>query len=75
MKAAPEVYHLHLHPVLVCELRMLIFAPIGQKLLVSSGEEIAHAILAGTQDSSNPTQYVQLWNIQLAKSTSQKQDM
>ena len=25
-----EVYHLHLRPVLVCELDMLIFAPIGQ---------------------------------------------
>ena len=27
-----EVYHLHLRPVLVCELDMLIFAPMEQKL-------------------------------------------
>ena len=32
---------------------MLIFAPIGQKLHVSSGEQIARAILGGKQDSSN----------------------
>ena len=52
---------------------MLIFAPIEQKLHVSSGEQIAHAMLAGTQDSSNPAQYVPLWNLQLG-SSSQKQD-
>ena len=64
-----------IRPVLVCELETLIFAPIRQKLHVSSGERIAHAILAGTQDSSNPTQNVPLWSIQLEKSTSQKLDM
>ena len=42
----PEVYYLRLHPVLACELDMLIFDPIDQKLHVSSGEQIAHAILA-----------------------------
>ena len=67
-----EVYHFHLRPVLVCELDMLIFAPMEQKLHVSSGEQIAHAILAGTQDSSNPTQHVPLWSTKLEKSTSEK---
>ena len=70
-----EVYHLRLRPVLVCELDMLIFAPIEKKLHVSSGEQIAHATFAGTQDSSSPTQYVTLWSTQLEKSTSQKLDM
>ena len=68
-------YHLHLRPVLVCELDMLILAPMEQKLHVSSGEQIAHEILAGTQDTSNPTQYVELRSTQLEKSTSQKLDM
>ena len=56
MQVAPdeqEVSHLHLRPVLVCELKMLIFAPIEQKLHVSSGDPTAHGTLAGTQDSSN----------------------
>ena len=75
MQVAPEVYHPRLRPVLVCELDMLVFAPIERKLHVSSGEQIANAILAGMQDSSSPTQYVQLWNSQLKKSTSQKLDM
>ena len=46
--------HFHFHHVLVYELDMLIFVPILQTLHVSSGEETAHTILAGTQDSSNP---------------------
>ena len=50
-----EVHHLHLFPVLVRELDMLIFARIKQKLHVSSGEWIAHAIWDDTQDSSCPT--------------------
>ena len=75
MQVAQEVYHLRLRPVLECELDMLIFAPIERKLHVSLGEQIANPILAGTQDSSSPTQYVQLWNSQLKKSTSQKLDM
>ena len=37
---------------------MLTFAPKEQKLYVSSGEQTAHAISAGTQDSSSPKQYV-----------------
>ena len=49
-----EVYHLRLHPVLLCELGILIFAPIEHKLHVSLGEQAAHAVLAGTQDSSSP---------------------
>ena len=36
-----EVDHLHLRPVLVCELDMLLFALTGQKLNVSSSEQIA----------------------------------
>ena len=70
-----EVYHLRLRPFLVCELDMLIFLPIEKKLHVSSGEQIAHATFAGTQDSSSPTQFVPLWSTQLEKSTSQKLDM
>ena len=54
---------------------MLIFAPMEQMLHVSSGEQIAHEILTGTQDTSNPTQYVELRSTQLEKSTSQKLDM
>ena len=60
---------------LVRELDMLIFALTVQKLHVSLGEETAHAILAGTQDSSSPEQHVPEWSIQLARSTSQKPDM
>ena len=37
-----------------CELGMQMFAPIEQKFHVSLGEETAHAIWAGMQDSSNP---------------------
>ena len=33
-----EVYHIHLRPVLVRELKMLFFAGIKQRLHVSSGE-------------------------------------
>ena len=54
---------------------MLIFATTKQKLHVSLGEQIAHSILAGTQDSSNPTQYVPLWSTKLEKRTSEKLDM
>ena len=54
---------------------MLICFDRATKLQVSSGEPIAHATLAGTQDSSNPTQYVPLWTIRLEKSTSQKLDL
>ena len=70
-----EVDHLHLRPVLVCELDKLIFAPIKQKLHVSPSKQIDHEILADAQESSNPTQYVPLWNIQLENSTSQMLDM
>ena len=65
----------HLRPVLVCELDMLYFALSVRKLHVFLGEETAHAILAGMQDSSNPKQDVPLWSIQLEKSASQKLDM
>ena len=67
MQVVQEVHHLRLRPVLVCELDMLVFAPIERKLHVSSGEQIADAILAGMQDSSSPTQYVPLWSTQLEK--------
>ena len=60
---------------LVCELDMLIFALIVQRLHVSLGAQTAHAILGGMQDSSNPKQYVSLRSIQLDNSASQKQDM
>ena len=70
-----QVYHLRLRPVLMCEMDLLIFAPIEQKLHVSSGEQIAHVILAGTQDSSSPTQYVPLWRTQLEQSTNRKLDV
>ena len=53
-----EVYRHHLHQVLVRELDLLIFALIVQRLHVFLGEETAHSILAGTQDSSSPEQYV-----------------
>ena len=56
-----EVYHLHLRPVLVCELDVLIFAAIKQKLHVSSG--VRSNIVCP------------LWSIRLEKSTSQKLDM
>ena len=44
---------------------MLVFAVTWQKLHVSLGDQIAHATwsLAGTQDSSSPTQYVPLWSV------------
>ena len=70
-----EVHHLHVRPVLVCELDMLIFAPRKNKLNVSMSEQIAHAIWGGTQDSSNPTPCVPLWSVQLEKGTSQKLHM
>ena len=72
MQVAPQADHLQIH---VCELDMPIFAPIEQKLHVSSVEQIAHAIWADTQDSLSPTQHVPLWNVRLEKSTSQKLDM
>ena len=50
-----EVCHLRRHPVLGHELDMLIFVATEQKLHVSPGDRNDHAILAGTQDSSNPT--------------------
>ena len=56
-------------------LDMLIFAPKEKKLHVSSGEQIAHVIWAGTQDSPTPTHYVPLWSTQLEMSTSPKLDM
>ena len=71
----PEAYHLHLRPVLVCELDTLIFVAIGQKVHVSSGESNGHTILAGTQDSLSPTQYIPLWTIRPEKGTSQMLDM
>ena len=40
------------------EVDLLIFALIVQRLHVFLGEETAHSILAGTQDSSSPEQYV-----------------
>ena len=43
---------------LVREVDMLNFALIVQQLHVFLGEETAHSILAGTQDSSSPEQYV-----------------
>ena len=52
--------HNHLRPDFVCELDMPIIVPTGLKLHVSSGEQTAHATLAGTQDPSSPTQYVLL---------------
>ena len=67
-----EVHHVHLLPDLVCELDMLTIAPTEQKLHVSSSEQTAHAIWAGTQDSPSPTQYVPLWSTQLDKSTRPK---
>ena len=73
-----EAHHLHLPPVLVCELGMLILALTERKvtcLSLSSGEQSAHATWAGTQDSSGPTQYVPLWCTQLEKSTSHMLDM
>ena len=44
------------------ELDMLIFVATDKNFHVSSGEAIAHPTLAGTQDSSNPTQHVPSWN-------------
>ena len=75
--AAQGVHHLRLRVYLENELDMLVFAPTEQKLHVSSGEQIAHTtwFLAGTQDSSGPTQYVELWTTQLERSTGQKLDM
>ena len=70
-----EVRHLRLPPDLVRELDMLICALTKQKLHASSGEQIADAILADTQDPSSPTQCVRLWRTQLEKSSSQKMDM
>ncbi len=67
--------HLHLRPVLVCDLDMQIFSVREQKLHVSWGEQIAHAVLADMQDSSSPALCVPLWNIQLGKSRRQKLDM
>ena len=52
------VCHLRRHPVSGHELDTLILVAKEQKSHVSSGEQIAHATLAGTQDSSNPTQDV-----------------
>ena len=54
---------------------MMIFVATEQELHVSSGEQLAHAILASTQESSNPAHYVPLWSIQLEKSTSRKLHM
>ena len=51
------------------------FVATEQKLNASLVEQVAHAILAGTQESSNPAHYVPLWSIQLEKSTSRKLDM
>ena len=39
----------------------------SKSYMVSSSEQFAHAILAGTQDSSNRAQYLPLWSIQLEK--------
>ena len=70
-----QVCHLRRHPTLVNELDMLIFVALEQQLHVSSCEQIAQAILAGTQGRLNPIQCVPLWNIPLEMSTSQKLDM
>ena len=53
-----EVYRHHLHQVLVSELGTRIIYLLRQRLHVSSDEQIAHAILDDTQDSSNPRRYV-----------------
>ena len=54
---------------------MQIFGAWEQQLHVSSGDQIAHATLAGTQSRLNPIQCVTLRNIPQEKSTSQKEDM
>ena len=62
-RAAQGVYHLLLlHARLVYELDILVFTVTWHKLHVSLGNQIAHATwsLAGTQDSSGPTQYIPL---------------
>ena len=53
---------------------MPTFVAREQQLHVSSGEQIAHAILAGTQDSSGPTQYVPLWSTQLERRSLLRRD-
>ena len=54
-----------------------VFALTWQRLHVSLGDQVAPApwSLAGTQDSSSPTQYVPLWSTQLERPTSEKLDM